>query len=1815
LTEISPGVYRQRIEQSAPIIVRELPGGSMAALATDGTGYLFGLTDEARIVGDDGPLRLELSAITDVHGNRIDFNYFHIAGSDAPLLAAITWNDGRARVDFDYELRPDIVISRALGLRLALAHRISHIRTSVDSDPIRTTSLTYARSLEAPSSRLASIATIAADGAAMPIWRLTYTGEAASPIAQAVPGAPALDPTAEGRAWVDVDGDALPDLIEGEPGAWRYRRNTGAGLSESWQPIASPATSLSPNTRFADITGDGVQDLLAQPTPGELWSFVGGGADPFSTASPIDLDLSFDLTDPHVALSDLNLDGRIDVLRHDDADAWIWLRRRDAAAYEPANAVPPPPAGMRLGDPGVQLADIDGDRIPDLIRIFTADSRVLVAPGAGLGFFDDPLDMTGVPAMSETDRWELADVNGDGAADLLRIDAELGLWVNQLDGSFAHAVTADWPTLEADEVLLVTDIDASGTLDILRVDTDGSQPWRAWSLYPERPGLLARFENGLGYTREHTYRPAAQLAAADAATGRSWVSTPPEPMPVLTETREDDGAGWTAILRRGLRDGWYDPTRGEFRGFAELRDETTGDAYSEAATTTRNYDLGHEDEARALQLLATETRSPRGLLVREAHTLAVDSPAPGIRAVRRSATDTYHVEAGPESAAIRVRTEWDHDAWTNMIEERALGRVDRETGVDIPGDERITTNTYATSLSDDAPRDRIAEQIVMDADGIQVTATRTYYDGDPEQGLPLGQLDAHGAVVRVETWIEADTWVPTLRQTIDAHGNITRVRDAEDGVLERRYDPAGLFPVEERVHLHDSALVTTAEWDARTGHPVAVTAPNGASTLLVFDGLGRLTAEVLPGDSPEFPTRRYTYDFTAGPSPAVTTELRRISGRAAVERSIQHLDGLGRPRAHVTADDSGAAAILARGIVYSADGKSGEEIEGQELSAAALNPGAKIPVLDTWPRSTHRRDALGRTVFQRDADGRETETSYGPLWTLIRDHEDLHASPPYTDAPERRASDGLGRVVEIEQILADRNIDHVYAYDAAGRLVGYTDPAGHQSRYTRDGAGRLIGIDSPDAGHITQHFDATGRIRERASATGARVIWSYDLAGRLERQVGFDATGAQVSTASFQYDRGDDPSAGHEYGLLTAVDDDAGHLALVHDARGRVIRTSRRFTTADGEVSLATGVEFDPQDRPVHEVHPDGTTLTREYTARGLEAPLVDWLDAATRDPRGRWTEVSLAPGTRIRRALDHTGRLQSQQVHDGNTALLDLMHVHDVAGLLAETRDLAAPGPGLPSLDQRFTYDDLHRLTRAEGSYGAQTFVYADDDNIVEFAGSALEYGGRQPHAVTRARDQQLDYDAAGQLAHVIGDGPLTAGKWSFDPHGRLSSFTAEDGRRVQHVYDHAGKEAIRREYDAAGQLAHETLYFTPAAEVRDGQLVRWVFWSGERIAESRADLPSRDDPIPAVPVALGLLLLTLLARVLSELVAVLRRPVFAMRPAFAAFAVLLASLTCGGDGSDALRPDARARFHISDRLGSASLVLDHRGDVVARETHEPFGAPAATWRADNEPGPVYRFAGNEDHALAGAVTIGARHYLSALGRWASPDPQFLLDPEARLERPGERNLYRYAGNNPVENIDPTGYGWFSAAFKLAKAAVKAVVKGIDKVDEFSGIADDAATVVGSGSTFSGRVISGLSLISEVLPVSAGDVKDVVRWARGTDAVKDAASTTQRSVLKALPERTGPVGHLSTGDVRGKTPAEIDTRAREVGLQPMGKDPANGRGSYIDPQTKTQRILSHPNDPRPHGHVNDPEGFRIGPDGQRVPSESPEAHIPIKTE
>jgi RHS repeat-associated protein len=135
-------------------------------------------------------------------------------------------------------------------------------------------------------------------------------------------------------------------------------------------------------------------------------------------------------------------------------------------------------------------------------------------------------------------------------------------------------------------------------------------------------------------------------------------------------------------------------------------------------------------------------------------------------------------------------------------------------------------------------------------------------------------------------------------------------------------------------------------------------------------------------------------------------------------------------------------------------------------------------------------------------------------------------------------------------------------------------------------------------------------------------------------------------------------------------------------------------------------------------------------------------------------------------------------------------------------------------------------------------------------------------------------------------------------------------------------------------------------------------------------------------------------------------------------------AALSCHSNPTRTLTPDEHTRFHVADRLGSAALVLDHRGRVLTRDAADPYGTPRLAWRADDDTAaPTYRFTGKEDDALSGAIAMGARHYLPQLGRWASPDPHFLLEnPDAALSTPGEANPYSYVGGNPVTFTDPTG-------------------------------------------------------------------------------------------------------------------------------------------------------------------------------------------------
>jgi RHS repeat-associated protein len=66
------------------------------------------------------------------------------------------------------------------------------------------------------------------------------------------------------------------------------------------------------------------------------------------------------------------------------------------------------------------------------------------------------------------------------------------------------------------------------------------------------------------------------------------------------------------------------------------------------------------------------------------------------------------------------------------------------------------------------------------------------------------------------------------------------------------------------------------------------------------------------------------------------------------------------------------------------------------------------------------------------------------------------------------------------------------------------------------------------------------------------------------------------------------------------------------------------------------------------------------------------------------------------------------------------------------------------------------------------------------------------------------------------------------------------------------------------------------------------------------------------------------------------------------------------------------------------------------------------------------YRYTGKERDAESGNDYFGARYYSSSMGRFSSPDPGWML--AADPSNPQTWNMYAYALNNPLTNIDPDG-------------------------------------------------------------------------------------------------------------------------------------------------------------------------------------------------
>ncbi|RIK30999.1 MAG: hypothetical protein DCC55_36935, partial [Chloroflexi bacterium] len=867
-----------------------------------------------------------------------------------------------------------------------------------------------------------------------------------------------------------------------------------------------------------------------------------------------------------------------------------------------------------------------------------------------------------------------------------------------------------------------------------------------------------------------------------------------------------------------------------------------------------------------------------------------------------------------------------------------------------------------------------------DAAGNFVSETRMYYDGEPFVGLPRGQL-TRGDLVREESNLgpkQNNRFIATKRYQIDEFGNQVVIMDGNGNRITVDYDPiAHTFPVVERRHFADGHTLTyAASYHPGFGQASAATDYNGHPHIFTFDAFGRLAKMVKPGDTLEKPTEQYTYNI-GSPRSFIMTQKRIRSGEDVVITRIVYLDGLGR-KLQIRTDAGDGRVVVTEATTFNA--RQSERDKYLPYFSTGLDYAPPDPAR---PKTTMHYDPLGRTVRTVNPDGTFASVIHKPLVQELYDEEDNRVpsgrSSPHAQTPQVMSYDGLERLISMEEINIvngqQERYTTRYAYDRLGNLTQIIDAQNNVKTMEYDALSRRLRMVDPDKGETLYTYDDNGNLVKTRDAKGQEVHYTYDAANRplIERWV-FNNGQADVINTVYHYDADVAPLAAgalNTLGQIAYVEDQAGTVHFSYNPRGQVIGSIRHYK--DEGLTFVTRKEYDALEHLTKTIFPDGSAVSYEYDGRGLLKRISGFVDDIAYTASGQRMSITYANGVQTKYTYDARQRIEQLQTSRGQTVLQDLTYGLDDVDNIVSITDGRNSKRTENDQSQTFSYDSLYRLTQSSGAYGQIDFAYDAIGNIVRKSSTVddprlnlgeMRYGANEagPHALTSAGGVAYTYDANGNLARK-GD---TTYLWN--PRDLLVA--VDDGAtHSTYVYD-SGSQRIKQTV-RQGEVVTTTLYPDGSSELRGDQLVFYIFDDETRMADVITSFdPARlvkgfNDPAPAAPPAA-----------------------------------------------------VEKRWYIADHLGSNSLILDSAGEVVAERVYYPFGLTRFEQNGNAMP---YSYTGKELDA-SGLHYYEARYYDSVTGRFISPDPFYLDQPQEGLQDPQSLNLYAYTLNNPLKYIDPDG-------------------------------------------------------------------------------------------------------------------------------------------------------------------------------------------------
>lgn len=244
----------------------------------------------------------------------------------------------------------------------------------------------------------------------------------------------ALGSNIQGASFADVNGDSIIDIIGGTNlGVGRVALGNGDGTFSYGVSFGAAGTDFI--TAVADFNGDGKTDIVTSTVSGAggLGVTFGNGDGTFKATFTLSAS-----TGGRVTIADINGDGESDIIvastNGGDGYTNVYIGNgngtfKAAASY--ANS------GTSVD---VSARDLNGDGYADVIVATSAGTDVRL--GSASGTLQSAVSFT-TPNIDLNDRLVVADITGDGQADIIRggSGSTYNVWTGNSDGTFKAAVS------------------------------------------------------------------------------------------------------------------------------------------------------------------------------------------------------------------------------------------------------------------------------------------------------------------------------------------------------------------------------------------------------------------------------------------------------------------------------------------------------------------------------------------------------------------------------------------------------------------------------------------------------------------------------------------------------------------------------------------------------------------------------------------------------------------------------------------------------------------------------------------------------------------------------------------------------------------------------------------------------------------------------------------------------------------------------------------------------------------------------------------------------------------------------------------------------------------------------------------------------------------------------------------------------------------------------------------------------------------------------------------------------------------------------